>query len=110
MITEQQYQRLMKEYHASGEVGLAAMKAGMHRETARRYLAARTAPAELAKPRNWQTREDPLETLWPQAAPFLRDSPQIEAKPLFEDLITQHTVAQAHEAMRTFQRRVRRFR
>ncbi len=110
MITEQQYQRLMKEYHASGEVGLAAMKAGMHRETARRYLAARTAPAELAKPRNWRTREDPLETLWPQAEPFLRDSPEIEAKALFEYLINQHPVAQAQGALRTFQRRVRRFR
>ena len=46
MITEQQYQRLMKHYHTSGEVGLAAMKSGMDRETARRYVAARSGPDE----------------------------------------------------------------
>lgn len=110
MITEQQYQRLMKHYNGSGEVGLAAMKAGMHRETARRYLAAKMGPAELAKPRTWRTREDPLEALWPQAEQFLRDSPEIEAKALFEFLLTQHPRPQAQGALRTFQRRVRRYR
>ena len=110
MITEQQYQRLMKEYHSNGEVGLAAMKAGMHRETARRYLAARTGPGELAKGHTWRTREDPLEALWPQAEQFLHDSPEIEAKALFEFLLTQHPLPQAQGALRTFQRRVRRYR
>lgn len=40
MITEQQYQRLMNEYAKSGVLGTAAMKAGMHRETASKYLRA----------------------------------------------------------------------
>jgi hypothetical protein len=34
MITEHQYQRLMKEYTKTGVLDTAAMKAGMHRETA----------------------------------------------------------------------------
>jgi transposase len=109
MITEQQYQALMKHYHTSGEVGLAAMKAGMHRETARGYLAARSGPAVLAKAHTWRTRPDPLEALWAPAEEFLRDSPEIQAKALFEYLITQHPLPQAQGALRTFQRRVRRF-
>ena len=110
MITELQYQRLMKHYHTSGEVGLAAMKSGMHRETARRYLAARSSPHELAKSHAWRTRPDPLEALWAPAEEFLRDSPEIEAKALFEHLIAIHPLPQAQGALRTFQRRVRRFR
>ena len=110
MITEQQYQRLMKHYHTSGEVGLAAMKSGMDRETARRYVAARSGPDELAKGHAWRTRPDPLEALWTPAEEFLRDSPEIEAKALFEYLITLHPLPQAQGALRTFQRRVRRFR
>lgn len=40
MITEQQYQRLMQEYTKTGVLGTAAMKAGMHREPAAKYLLA----------------------------------------------------------------------
>jgi hypothetical protein len=40
MITEQHYQRMMNEYVKSGVLGTAAMKAGMHRETAAKYLEA----------------------------------------------------------------------
>jgi hypothetical protein len=60
MITEQQYQRLMNEYQSSGVVDHAAMKAGMDRKTARRYLRTGLRPAELRKPHTWRTREDPL--------------------------------------------------
>lgn len=110
MITERQYQRLMKDYQASGEVGLAAMKAGMHRETAAKYVAARCGPTELAKPHDWRTRADPVEQLWPLAEAFLQDSPEIEAKALFEHLLAQHPQPEAQGALRTFQRRVRRWR
>ena len=110
MITEQQYQRLMREHNRSGQVGLAAMKAGMHRETARRYLAARMSPREMGKPRTWRTREDPLDAIWPQAEAFLHESPEIEAKALFEHLLAEHPNPELQGALRTFQRRVRRFR
>jgi len=38
MITEQQYQRLMKTQQDPRNVRKAAMKAGMHRHTATKYL------------------------------------------------------------------------
>lgn len=110
MITEQQYRRLMTTYHQSGVVSHAAMKAGMHRETAARYLKAQAGPRQLKAPHNWRTRPDPLEALWLQAKPWLEASPELEVKALFEHLLgTDPTLAPGH-ALRTFQRRVRQWR
>ena len=50
----------MKHYKSSGVVDHAAMKAGMHRETARRYLAAQAGPGTLKQPHTWRTRSDRL--------------------------------------------------
>lgn len=77
MITEHQYRRLMNEYEASGAIDRAAMKAGMDRKTARRYLCARSGPAQLRKPHTWRTREDPLAGIWPEAEQWLKESPEV---------------------------------
>lgn len=90
MITEQQYRRLMKEYQSSGLLGQAAVKAGMHRETARRYVAAQTGPEDLRQPHTWRTRTDPLKEVWPEAERWLEESPEVEAKALFEHLLAGH--------------------
>lgn len=110
MITEQQYRRLMTTYHQSGVVSHAAMKAGMHRETAARYLKGQVGPTQRKAPHNWRTRHDSLEALWLQAKPWLEASPELEVKALFEHLLgTDPTLAPGH-ALRTFQRRVRQWR
>lgn len=106
MITEQQYQRLKKEYHKSGSLGHAAMLAGMHRETARRYVSAKARPAELQKPHDWRTRTDPLKEIWPETERWLRESPEIEAKALFEHLLATFPGRIEARALRTFQRRI----
>ena len=105
MITEQQYQRLMNEYQKGGEVGKAAMKAGMHRQTARRYLAAALGPNALRGAHTWRTREDPLEGIWPLAERWLTESPEVEFKALFEHLVSTHPGEVDGRALRTFQRR-----
>ena len=63
MITEQQYRRLMKTYMESGSVSAAALKAGMDRKTARRYVRALAGPATLRPKHDWRTRSDPLERI-----------------------------------------------
>ena len=105
MITEQQYQRLMNEYQSSGVVDHAAMKAGMDRKTARRYLRTGLRPAELRKPHTWRTREDPLAVIWPETVRWLEESPEVEAKALFEHLLAAHPGKLDGRALRTFQRR-----
>lgn len=110
MITEHQYRRLMTNYRQSGVVSHAAMKAGMDRETAARYLKAQAGPAQLKAPHTWRTREDPLEALWLKAKPWLEASPELEAKALFEHLLGEDPALAPGHALRTFQRRVRQWR
>ena len=52
----------MEEMSKHGEIGQAAMKAGMDRKTARKYVAGGQLPAEKQTARNWQTRENTFET------------------------------------------------
>ena len=106
MITEQQYRRLMKHYKLSGVVDHAAMKAGMHRETARRYLVAQAGPGTIKQPHTWRTRSDPLSGIWPEAERWLEESPEVEAKALFEYLLASFPGKIEGRALRTFQRRV----
>jgi len=47
LITDQQYQQLMKTYNHSGVLGHAAMKAGIDAKTARRYIRAGQGPQDL---------------------------------------------------------------
>jgi len=104
MITEQQYQRLMNEYAKSGVLDTAAMKAGMHRETATKYLHGGQGPRPEKK--RGRRRADPLTTIWPAAERVLEDAPEVEAKALFEHLLAGTDTAPAQKALRTFQRRV----
>ena len=110
MITEQQYRKLMTTYQRTGVVSDAALKAGMHRETAARYLEAQAGPAQLKTPHTWRTRQDPLEALWLQAKPWLEASPELEGKALFEHLLGADPALAPGHALRTFQRRVRQWR
>ena len=104
MITEQQYQRLIKEHAKSGVLGTAAMKAGMHRETAAKYLAAGQGPQP--EKRRGRRRPDPLTTIWADAERLLNDAPELEAKALFEHLLAGGAAPEAQNVLRTFQRGV----
>jgi transposase len=106
MITEHQYRRLMNEIQNCGVIDHAAMKAGMHRQTARRYLKAQAGPTAISKPHTWRTRDDPLCDIWPEAERWLAESPEIEAKALFEHLLIKYPGQLDGKALRTFQRRV----
>ena len=110
LITDRQYQRLMKEYNASGVLAHAAMKADVDVKTARRYVNAGKSPQELKPEHTWRTREDPVKTIWPEAERMLEDAPELEAKMLFEHLLAERPGAVKAEALRTFQRRVTEWR
>ena len=96
----------MNEFQKSGVVDHAAMKAGMHRETATRYLAVHVGPEAAKRPHTWRTRSDPLSAIWPETERWLEESPDVEAKALFEHLLATHPGQADGRALRTFQRRV----
>jgi hypothetical protein len=110
MITNQQYRRLMSEYQKTGKVIVSALKADLHPQTARKYIAAATPPEELQKPHTWRTRPDPLEQVWPEVAAMLQDAPELEAKALFEHFLGRPNSHLEEANLRTFFRRVRHWR
>lgn len=108
--TDQQVRRLMSEYTRSGKLVQAAMKSGMSENTARKYVQLGKLPSEIKTERGWRTRPDGFADVWPEVAKRLRDAPELEAKALFEHLCEQHTEGFQEGQLRTFQRRVRKWR
>ena len=100
----------MDEMSKHGHVGRASLRAGMHRNTARRYLKEGKIPSELRSPRSWRTREDPFAEDWPAIAERLESAPELEAKALFEHLLLERPGRYQEGQMRTFQRRVKQWR
>jgi transposase InsO family protein len=100
----------MEEMSKHGLIGMAAMKAGVDRKTARKYVAAGTLPSSMCKPRDWRTREDPFSEHWAEVEAMLADAPGLEAKTLFEVLVEKHPDRYDEGQLRTLQRRVRTWR
>jgi hypothetical protein len=100
----------MREIEEHGQVGMAALRSGMHRNTARRYVASGKVPSESTTPRRWRTREDPFAEDWPDLAERLAAAPSLEAKALFEDLLRRRPGRYEPGQVRTFQRRVQQWR
>ena len=109
-VTDAQVRKLMEEMSKHGRIGDAAMKAGMHRQTARKYVAAGELPSVMAAPRDWRTRPDPFEEHWPKIEARLRSTPEFEAKTLFEVLQEEHPDRYEAGQLRTLQRRVKQWR
>jgi len=110
MITQRQYQRLMSDYEKTGNITVAALKADVHPQTARKYIQAATPPDQLQKPHTWRTRTDPLEKIWAEVEGMLAEAPELEAKMLFEHFLARPDSRLEECHLRTFFRRVRRWR
>ena len=100
----------MEEMSKHGHIGQAAMKADMDRKTARKYVAGGKLPSEMTTARDWRTRPDPFEAHWPEVEARLRETPELEAKTLFELLQAEHPDRYDEGQLRTLQRRVRQWR
>lgn len=83
----------------------AAAEAGTSDRTARRIDAGTHRP-QRGRPRDWRTREDPLDGIWDnELKPMLEREPRLEAETLFEAL--QDRYGNQYDAQRrTLQRRV----
>ena len=88
----------------------SAMKAGVSRNTARKYLRQADPSKQEKQPHDWRTRKDPLEALWMAARGMLESAPELEAKALLEHLSERVGGRIEEKVLRTFQRRVRQWR
>ena len=100
----------MEEMTKHGRIGLAAMRAGMDRKTARTFVRGGKLPSERARARTWQTREDPFVEHWPEVQALLSESPALEAKTLFALLTEKYPGRYEDGQLRTLQRRVKTWR
>jgi len=106
MLNLKQYRRLLMKHAQGKNMSLSALRAGVDRKTARKYIHAQQTPHQLQKPHTWRTRLDPLTSAWPKAVQMLADAPELEAKVLFEFFLAQPDSALRPDHLRTFQRRV----
>ncbi|MEZ4706781.1 MAG: IS21 family transposase [Caldilineaceae bacterium] len=89
----------------------AAVKANLRsRQTVAKYEKGREYPSERKRPRRYRTRADVFAADWPEIEEMLKSSPELEAKALFEWLCEQKKGRYAAGHLRTFQRRVERWR
>lgn len=100
----------MEEMTKHGRIGTAAMKAGMDRKTARKYVNSGQLPSEQKTDRGWRTREDPFADCWDEMVGRLRDAPGLQAKTLLEELIARAPEKHHMGELRTLQRLVRKWR
>lgn len=110
VVTRTQLTKLVIERNQGRTISMCAMKAGMSRKTAEKYLNQENAMEQRPVPHNWKTRKDPLAEIWPRAQVMLEDAPELEAKALFEHLMPGGAGAVEEKQLRTFQRRVRDWR
>lgn len=113
VVTRTQLNKLVSERNQGRTISMSAMKAGMSRTTASKYLGQNDPLEQPRVPHDWRTREDSLKAIWPRAEEMLRQAPELEAKALFEHLAA--TCASQAEPLkpgllRTFQRRVKAWR
>jgi hypothetical protein len=111
MLTpDRKVRKLMEEYQKTGKLTRAALRADLDVKTARKYVMAGKLPSQMRVTHYWRTRPDPFETDWPEALTMLEDAPELEAKTLFEWLSERHPGRYEEGQLRTFQRRVKRWR
>ena len=89
---------------------MSAMKAGVSRNTARKYLRQADPSKQEKQPHDWRTRKDPLEAVWSAARRMLETAPELQAKALLEHLSERTEGGIEENILRTFQRRVRQWR
>jgi transposase len=100
----------MKELEKHGQMGRAALRAGMDRKTARKYVGSGKLPSEMKRGRTWRTRKDPFEDDWPQISALLESVPDIEAKVVMDHLIAKDPARYQEGQIRTLQRRFKTWR
>lgn len=108
--SDRQVRRLWMERDGGAGVVQAALRAGLHRNTARRYLAEGRGPGSGRPPRAYRTRPDPFEEHWAMLAERLAAAPGLQARTLLGDLIEREPERYGWGHLRTLQRRVRRWR
>lgn len=108
--TDAQVRIVMRERRKGKTQEQAAAKANLRsRKTVAKYEKAGRLPSELKRPRTYRTRPDAFAEDWYMVEEVLTAAPEIEAKFLFEWLCEQRPGSYQEGQLRTFQRRVEKW-
>lgn len=110
MLTDQQFRKLGRMRKAGFSIAIAAAKAGMSENTARKYLELGILPSESQSVHDWRTREDPFAEVWEELKTELEINPGLEAKTLFCELQRRFPGKYPDGQLRSLQRRVKSWR
>jgi len=77
MINRRQINQLVYERNRRVSITMSAIKAGVSRNTARKYLQQADPSQQKKQPHDWRTREDPLEAIWSAARGMLETAPEL---------------------------------
>jgi hypothetical protein len=109
--TDAQVRIIMREREKGRTQEQAAAKANLQsRKTVAKYEGLGQLPSELRQPRTYRTRADPFVEDWPMVEEMLEGASELEAKALFEWLCDERPGKYEEGELRTFQRRVARWR
>lgn len=109
-VKDAQVRKLMEEMTNHGQLGRAALRAGMDRKTARKYVQCGQLPSGRKRRRGYRTRPDPFDADWAWLEAQLQQAPELEAKVLFEALQARQPGRYQDGQLRTLQRRLRSWR
>ncbi|MEA3346718.1 MAG: IS21 family transposase [Candidatus Auribacterota bacterium] len=88
-------------------LAIAASKAGMDEETARKYIKLDRLPSQVKTEHTWRTREDKFEGVWEELKEYLKPNPGLESKTLFDYLQGKYPGKFTDGQLRTLQRKVK---
>jgi hypothetical protein len=114
-------QRIRDSQAALAALSTGELGSGQERESLEQFLAglselwrqgeARpTHRSSTPRPRDWRTRQDPFEKVWPEILLWLQEEPDATAKSLLERLNQKYPEQFPAGQLRTLQRRVRDWR
>ncbi len=113
MISDSQVLRLFDLVRRQGvSITIAAAKSRMSAPTARKYLRLDKLPSEIKKDqptRSYLTRPDAFARVWLEVEDQLETNPKIQAKELFLKLQKKYPGRFKPSQLRTFQRRVKKW-
>lgn len=89
---------------------IAAMKAGLDRKTARKYVNLGKFPSEVKADHTWRTHPDVFEDVWDEVCSLLSLNWGLEAKTIFKDLQRRYPGRFSDGQLRTLQRRIKHYR
>ncbi len=107
MVTDTQIRRYFRLMQTEKTKSIAASKAGIDENTARKYERLGKLPSEVKPEHTWRTREDPFAEIWEDIKKLLVTNPGLEAKTLFEHFQREHPGKYPDGQLRTLQRRVK---